>query len=401
MKLFSFDGYMVLDGSTGYNLQKAGMPAGVCPEKWIIDNPTALINLQRRYMAAGSDAVYAPTFGANRVKLKKYGLEDRTAEINAELVKLSRNAVCSNALVAGDLSPVGLFVQPYGDSDFETLYRIYREQALALERAGVDFFVIETMMTLAEARAALMAVKDVSEKPAAVSFTFEKNGRTLNGTEPLAALTVMQSLGADAFGINCSNGPDEILELIKQLSPYTCVPLLSKPNAGLPCVDGCGSAHYDMTPQEFCRSLQAFSDAGVRLFGGCCGTGPEHIQALTEGLSQLERKPFEPQEKCVLASTERRAFNPVEPSADECAAEDLLDAAAEADMDGMVWVRVDTEEDAEEVVLNQGMAGCAIGIRSSSPEAAESLIRAYNGRLLYRKDDLGDMPAQKYGAIPV
>ncbi|MBR5519136.1 MAG: homocysteine S-methyltransferase family protein, partial [Clostridia bacterium] len=156
---------VILDGATGMNLQKAGMPAGVCPEQWVLEHPDVLRALQRAFVQAGSNAVYAPTFGANRVKLKKYGLENRLAEMNRELVALSRSAVGEGVAVGGDMTSLGLFIEPFGTTSFEEVVEIYREQAEALEAAGVDFFIVETIMQLFEARAAILAIRSVSDKP--------------------------------------------------------------------------------------------------------------------------------------------------------------------------------------------------------------------------------------------
>ena len=229
----------ILDGATGTELQKRGFSGGGCAEAWVLEHPDAMLDIQRRYVAAGSRIIYTPTFGANRVKLEAAGIFNRVREYNLRLAAIAREAAGDTALVAGDIAPTGLFLAPLGTASFEELVDIYTEQAAALEEAGVDIFVIETMMTLPEARAALLAVRSVSKKPAIVSFTCEGPGRTLTGTDAAAALTVMQGMGADAFGLNCSVGPRDILAQIERLRPWAEIPLLAKPNAGLPhVVDG-------------------------------------------------------------------------------------------------------------------------------------------------------------------
>ena len=240
---------ILLDGATGTELYKRGMPHGVCTEQWVLEHPDALLELQRAYVDAGSQVLIAPTFGANRVTLARYGLSGQVSVYNRRLAALTRKAAGGKARVAGDLAPTGKSIVPFGDASFEELVDIYTEQAAALEAAGVDLFLLETTMTMAEARAAVLACKSVSAKPVWVTFTCDENGRTLSGTDVLAALIVMQGMGVDAFGLNCCAGPAEMLEQLRRLTPYASVPLIAKPNAGLPqMVDG--RAVYRCTPEE-------------------------------------------------------------------------------------------------------------------------------------------------------
>ena len=203
-------GVCILDGATGTNLQKAGMPVGVCPELWIMEHPQARQDLQRQFVDAGSQLVYAPTFTGNRIKLAEYGLEDRLKEINTRLVQLSKEAVGDRALVAGDMTMTGQQLYPMGTLTFEELVDVYKEQVLALYEAGCDVFIVETMMSLQETRAAVLAIRDVCDLPIMATLTFEPDGRTLYGTPPEVAVVVLQELGVDAIGTNCSTGPLDI-----------------------------------------------------------------------------------------------------------------------------------------------------------------------------------------------
>ena len=240
----------VLDGATGTELQKRGYTGGGCAEAWLLEHPDAILDVQRRYVAAGSNIIYTPTFGANRVKLEANGIFNRVEEFNLRLAALSKEAAAGRALVAGDIAPTGLFLAPLGTASFEELVEIYTSRSPRSRRRASTLFVIETMMTLPEARAALLAVKSVSAKPVLVSFTCDEHGRTLTGTDPAAALVVMQGMGADAFGLNCSVGPREILAQMERLRPWAEIPLAAKPNAGLPrTVDG--RTVYDCPPEEF------------------------------------------------------------------------------------------------------------------------------------------------------
>ena len=227
-------GPVILDGATGTNLMEAGMPIGVCPESWVLENPQVLLDLQRRYVEAGSHIVYASTFTGNRIKLEEYGLQERLEEINTQLVALSRQAVGDQALVAGDMTMTGQQLFPMGELLFEELVDVYKEQASVLAKAGVDLFVVETMMSLQECRAAVIAIREVCDLPIMVTLTYNEDGRTLFGTPPETAVVVLQSLGVDAIGVNCSTGPMEMVPLVEKMAEYATIPLIAKPNAGLP-----------------------------------------------------------------------------------------------------------------------------------------------------------------------
>lgn len=295
---------LILDGATGSNLQKAGMPTGVCPEQWILEHPQALIDLQKAYVEAGSDIVYAPTFTASRIKLEEYGLQDQLVDMNRRLVALSREAVAgSNCLVAADMTMTGKQLAPIGDLPFETLVDVYREQAAVLADAGVDLFVVETMMSLQETRAAIIAIREVCELPILASLTYESDGRTLYGTDAKTAIVVLQSLGADAVGLNCSTGPDEMIPAVEEMKQYANIPVLAKPNAGLPVLLD-GVTVYPMGPEEFALAGAKLVEAGASIVGGCCGTTPEHIRALKQAVASLSAPQIAAEKKRLLA-TER------------------------------------------------------------------------------------------------
>lgn len=280
---------VILDGATGSNLQKVGMKPGVCPEEWILENEEKLIDLQKSFVEAGTNILYAPTFSGNRVKLEEYGLADRAEEINKRLVGLSKRAAGDKALVAGDMTMTGVALEPVGPMKLEDLIDIYKEQAKYLLEAGVDLFVVETMMSLAETRAAVIAIKEVCDLPVIASLTFQEDGRTLYGTDPVTAVVVLQSIGADVIGVNCSTGPEEMIPVIKKMKEYAEVPILAKPNAGLPVLQD-GVTVYPMTPEEFASWGPAFIEAGAGLIGGCCGSTPEHIRMLAEKVANLTTK---------------------------------------------------------------------------------------------------------------
>ncbi len=294
---------LFLDGATGSNLQKAGMPAGVCPEQWITQHPDALIDLQRAYVEAGSNILYAPTFTANRIKLREFSLENQIEELNHTLVGLSKKAAQGRAWIAGDLTMTGEQLVPMGRLDFEELVDVYKEQIGYLAAAGVDLLVVETMMSLQETRAALIAAKESAPKlPVMVTMTFEADGRSLFGTDAKTAAVVLSSLGADAVGANCSTGPAAMAEVIRQMAEVTDIPIIAKPNAGLPSLNAEGQTVYEMEPEEFCEEARLLWEAGASILGGCCGTTPGHIRAVTDEFLALKPVRREPVRKSMLAS---------------------------------------------------------------------------------------------------
>jgi 5-methyltetrahydrofolate--homocysteine methyltransferase len=293
---------LFLDGATGTNLSRAGMPAGVCPEQWVLSHPRALVDLQRGYIRAGSDILYAPTFSANRIKLMEYGLYPQMEEMIEGLVALSKQAVEEElghssvdsgkrrVYVAGDLTMTGELLVPLGRMAMDELVEIYKEQIGYLVKAGVDLLVVETMMSLNEARAALLAAREVCELPVMVTMTFEQSGRTLFGTDAETAAVVLESLGASAIGANCSSGPKEMEALVRRMAGVTNIPVIAKPNAGLPKVDEEGQTYFDMSAEVFGEEMKELVKAGATILGGCCGTDPSYIETLKNILSEASGK---------------------------------------------------------------------------------------------------------------
>lgn len=300
---------LLLDGATGTELQKRGMPGGASPELWSIGNPEALREIHKSYVAAGSDIVYTCTFGANRLKLSEYGKNINVSRINNQLAALTRQAVGNKVLVAGNIGPTGHFVEPFGKLSFEDAISIYKQQIRGLLAAGVDLIAIETMMDIQEARAALLAVKEMSDIFTIVTLTYEIGGRTLNGTDTVSALITLQSLGADAVGCNCSVGPEEMLKCITEMKPYAKVPLVAKPNAGLPKVVS-GIISFDMGPKIFGDFGKLFVEAGVNFLGGCCGTTPDHIRKLKENIKdEMPRRPVRKSLAAVSSARDYKVFD--------------------------------------------------------------------------------------------
>ena len=398
---------LILDGATGTELQKRGYTGDVCAEQWTLEHPEAIIDIQRGYVDSGSQVLYTPTFGANRRKLEEHGIFNRTEEYNRRLAALSEQAANGKALRAGDLSPTGAFLAPLGDVSFEDLVDIYTQQAAGLESAGVDLFVIETMMTLSDARAAVLAVRSVSDKPIFVTFTCDENGRSISGGDVTAALVVLQGMGIDAFGLNCSAGPEQMLPQLRRLREYARVPLIAKPNAGMPqIVDG--KAVYNCTPEEFIALIPDMLRIGVAVFGGCCGTTAAHIAALRDALDGAAITPPAPLHTHMLpAATEKLPFPlPVDVrwsailslTAD---AEDALSAGQETD-DPVLAVRIDDWDGVQALADFQYLIAKPLCIVCDDSELLEAALRVYQGRALYEggltEEELKPL-AGKYGVI--
>ena len=294
-------GPIILDGATGSNLMAKGMPMGVCPEDWIYHHKEAIVSLQKAYVEAGTQILYAPTFTANRIKLAEYDMEDRLEELNRAMVRYSREAAGDRAFVAGDLTMTGRQLYPVGDLMFEDLVDVYKEQVRAILKEGVDLFVIETMMSLQECRAALLAVKETCDLPVMISLTYNEDGRTLYGTSPEIAMVVLEHMGADIVGVNCSTGPLAMIPLVKAMLPYADVPIMVKPNAGMPELEN-GETVYKMTPEEFADACEQLVDAGASVVGGCCGTRPDHIKALADRMRGKKVEPIQKKNRPVLTS---------------------------------------------------------------------------------------------------
>lgn len=266
---------MILDGATGSNLMKAGMPRGVCTEQWICENPKPLQELQRAYERAGSQVVYAPTFSANRISLKNYGLENQVEELNKALIEISRTSVGEQMIVAGDLTTAGNQETPY-----EELLEAYREQIVVQVQEGIDLLVAETMLGVTECMAVLDAAASVCDLPVMCTLTVESDGSLFFGGNIYEAVETLEEMGADAVGINCSTGPDQLLSVVENTRKRVNIPLIVKPNAGMPIINEQGEAVYSMGAQEFADCMKRLVEAGADIIGGCCGTTPEYIEKL-------------------------------------------------------------------------------------------------------------------------
>lgn len=274
------DNIVILDGATGSNLRMAGMPVGVSCEQWVMEHPQVLQELQRAYVEAGSQIVYAPTFGANRISLRNFNLQEEAVQMNARLVQICKDGVGSRALVAGDLTTTGLLMEPNGNLSYDALYHTYTEQIRALDAAGVDLLVAETMLGLDETMVALDAAQSVCDLPMMCTLTLASDGTAMYGGNAQEAVLTLQEMGAAAVGLNCSVGPDQLESVIRNMKAVAKVPIIAKPNAGMPVINERGEAIYSMDADTFALHMKRLTEVGADIVGGCCGTTPEYIRKL-------------------------------------------------------------------------------------------------------------------------
>jgi 5-methyltetrahydrofolate--homocysteine methyltransferase len=270
---------LVMDGAMGTQLMERGIRPEDCFEAINLKNPEIVEAIHRAYVEAGADIIETNTFGANALKLSDYGLEKRAKEINIEAAKLARKAIGDKGFVCGSIGPLGKMIEPLGEISFDQAYQVFAEQAKALEEGGVDVVSIETISDLQEMRAAVIAVKTETKLPIIASLTYDENGKTVYGTPPEVAVVVLEALGVNVISANCSTGPEGILKVAKRYLALTKLPVMVMPNAGMPELIG-NRAVYKMTPERFGRFAKKFLEMGVKIMGGCCGTGPEHIRAI-------------------------------------------------------------------------------------------------------------------------
>lgn len=271
---------ILLDGATGSNLFVMGMPRGICSEEWILDHPDVLVELQKAYVEAGSQILCAPTFGANRFNLSSHGLGAQVEEMNHELVKISKKAVDGKAYVAGDVTAIVKMIGMSPEATYEKAMERYKEQMRYLVDAGVDVILMETMTSMDEAMAALEAAQQVCDLPVLCSMTIDADGSIYAGGHIFEAAETLQEMGADAVGINCSVGPEQLVSIVEGLNQRLHIPMIVKPNAGMPKISDTGEASYDMTPERFGRSMKVLLEKGAKIIGGCCGTTPDYIREL-------------------------------------------------------------------------------------------------------------------------
>ncbi len=397
---FLRDGIVILDGAMGTVLQQKGLPPGGKPELLNLTRPELLREVHRAYIDAGSRVIYANTFGASAPKLAGTGYT--VDEVVSAAVAVAKEAAAGTGVrVALDMGPLGELLEPLGTLPFERAYDYFKEAAVAGERAGADLAVIETMTDLYEAKAALLAVKENTALPALVTMSFEQNGRTFTGCTIASMARTLEGLGADAVGLNCSLGPDLLLPLVKELRANTRLPVIAKPNAGLP--DPATGA-YGMGPEEFVRAMFPLVEAGASIVGGCCGTSPEYIRALAKALEGRAPAPGTYRGGGFVCSAMAPCFldgvrvigERVNPTGKKRFQQALL----ENDLDYILDVAVQQEDAGADILdVNVGFPGVdeasmlprvvkklqsavalPLQLDSSNPDALEAGLRVYNGK---------------------
>lgn len=272
-------GPLLLDGATGSNLQKMGMPKGCCTEEWVLNNPDALVKLQRAYAEAGSNIVYAPTFQAQPIALERVNLHRQCEAINAQLVALSRSAA-PGCLIAGDLTTLATFCDSWDEANFDLLVENYRRQIRGLMDGGADLLVGETLLYPQEAEAILTAAELEGFGASMYTFTMQPDGSLFSGREAGPVLRELEKLGASAVGFNCVAADMMTPYLVSKLRRFVRGPLVCKPNAGVPVIGPDGIPAYPQTPEEFASIVRDCHANGANILGGCCGTAPAYIAAL-------------------------------------------------------------------------------------------------------------------------
>jgi methionine synthase I (cobalamin-dependent) len=403
---------ILLDGATATNLLPDSWEEDLCVPKWILEHPDELQALQRQYLQAGCNILYAPTFGASSLQLAQYGLENELDFINRELIRLTKQTAGEDAAVAGVLSPTGLDLEPFGEASFTELLHLFRQQASVLVDAGADLLVVETMTSIAEARAAAIALRRF-HKPIFVTMTVDEDGNTLDGGSAVNALVILQELGISAFGLNCSCGPQAMLDIMCQLQIYAKIPLIAKPSA---CrFDEETEKLLPISPAEMGNAVRNLFDAGVTIVGGCCQTTPEHFTHISRAFSKynfaLSPKPQDMGNKgeIVLADTMQiynlfcdqiECSEPIECSVDM--ADTLI--RLESERIDVIRISVNSVDEAKLFAENAHLAGLPICLHSHDEISLRLALMLYTGRAMVDTDsgieeeELRHI-AQKYGAV--
>lgn len=429
-KNINFEKLLIFDGAMGTMLQAAGLKGGELAEKYNLEQPEVIAGIHRAYLEAGAEVITTNTFSANRFKLAPAGLE--VAAVIGQGVAIARRAAGGERLVALDIGPLGQLMEPYGSLSFETAYAAFAEQVRAGQAAGADLILIETMSDLYEAKAAVLAARENSGLPVFCTMTFQADGRTLTGADPLTVVNVLQSLGVAALGINCSLGPKEILPLVREILKVAHIPVMVQPNAGLPQVEG-DQTVFPVTPAEFAAYGKEMVLAGVGILGGCCGTTPAHIKALKDAVCGLKPAARTVPRLTAASSGTRTVIlgdeikiigERLNPSGKKR----LQEALRKGDLDYLLREAVDQREhgahlldvnvglpdlDEKAVMVKvvkeiQGIVDLPLQIDSVRPEVIEAAVRIYNGRPIINsisgeeKSMAAILPlAKKYGCLVV
>lgn len=399
--LFGNKKTLFLDGAMGTMLQRAGLKAGEIPEIYNIIHPEIIADIHKKYIKAGANIITTNTFGANEFKLKncKYGVE----EIIAAAVSIAKKEAI-NAFIALDIGPTGQLLEPMGELSFNRAYEVFAKQIKAGAKAGADLILIETMSDIYEAKAAVLAAKENCNLPVFCTMTFQENRRTLTGTDPLTMVNILQGLGVDAVGVNCSVGPKEMMEIVREILLYSRIPVIVQPNAGMPKLCG-NQITYDITPEVFAGCMRDMAAMGVEILGGCCGTSPEYIERTVELLRNIV-----PAKKEIKSFTAASSFRRtvilgegtkiIGERINPAGKNRFIAALTERDMDYLINEGLEQREAGADILdINVGVAGIdekalmaeaiteiqsyvdlPLQIDSIKPEVIEAAVRICNGK---------------------
>ena len=425
---------LVFDGAMGTMLQKKGLLAGEMPENMNIRDRNAVLDIHRAYINAGADVISTNSFGANKVKTSACGLD--SAQITELAVKIAREAADEadrKVFVAADFGPTGKLMPPLGDFSFEEAVDAFKDCVIAAENAGADFIFFETFSDLYECKAAIIAARENTKLPIAVSLTFDENGRTLTGADVETVSTYLSALGVDALGVNCGLGPDAMESIAVELAEKSGLPIIVNANAGLPGLDKEGNTYFDVPPERFFTFAKNLSEKGVFAVGGCCGTSPDYIKSVAEALSETKRKALETKTNFAVCSGvrtynfgEKTAFigerlNPTgKPKLKEALKTQNLDylcneavsqqsfGADILDLNVGIPDIDETEVLPKALLAVQKVCDLPLQLDSANPEALERAARVYNGIPIINsvsgKEEILDsvLPiVKKYGGLVV
>ena len=428
------DNLLIFDGAMGTMLQREGLPIGDNPEIFGVRNPDKLLKIHKKYLEAGSNVLTTNTFGCNELKVEKLGYT--VEEIIDKSVKIAKQAIEESdkskpRFVALDMGPIGEMLEPMGTLSFDRAYEIFKRQAIQGEKSGADLIIIETMMDLYEAKAAVLAAKENTNLPVICTMTFDENGRSFTGCLPQAMVATIEGLGVDALGVNCSLGPKQLLPIVKIITELANVPVIVQANAGLPVIEN-NETIYKMTAEEFFQGVKKFVDLGVSIIGGCCGTNETFIKEICDNIDKLQKKEPKRKESTIVCSAAKyvdiQGPTIVGERLNPTGRQPLIDAYTSGNNDYVINLSLEQSNEGSEILnVNVGVpdideekamkrvikgiqevVDVPLQIDSSNVKALEAGLRYYNGRTILNSVNGKEssletiLPlAKKYGACVV
>ena len=408
IKEYLKDNILIFDGAMGTMLQKEGLPIGDNPEIFGIKNPHKLLKIHKKYLEAGSNVLTTNTFGCNELKVNKLGYTveeviDRAVSIAKQAIEESDKS--KPRFVALDIGPIGEMLEPMGTLSFDRAYEIFKRQAIQGEKSGADLIIIETMMDLYEAKAAVLAAKENTNLPVICTMTFDENGRSFTGCLPEAMVATIEGLGVDALGVNCSLGPKQLLPIVKTITELANVPVIVQANAGLPVIKE-GQAVYEMNDEEFFQGVKDFVDLGVSIIGGCCGTNETFIKKICDNIDKLQKKEPKRRKSTIVCSAAKyidiQGPTIVGERLNPTGRQPLIDAYVSGNNDYVINLALEQSNEGSEILnVNVGVpdldeeramkrvikgiqevVDVPLQLDSSNVKALEAGLRYYNGRTI-------------------